>query len=381
MNVLHVISGIDPRDGGPSAALVGLVEAQAGCGLVTTVAATYRKGDDLLLAKRLESTVSHVRLIGPCRTPLRWNRGIKSAMRELVANADIVHIHGLWEEIQHQAARAAQRLGKPYLVRPCGMLDRWCLAQKWFKKWLYLLWRLRKDLNAARAIHYTTESEVTEAARLQLKAPAVIEPNGVQLAEFSDLPPRGTFRRRFPTLDERPMVLFLSRLHEKKGLDLLVPAFARAAAPETMLVIAGPDSGGYQAKVQALVDQQGLRDRVVFPGMLHGSERVAAFVDADLFVLSSYRENFGIAVVEALASGTPVIVSDQVAIHREITAAGAGAAVPLTVDALAVEMRRWLEDKDLREAAARRAQPFVREHYDWCKIAQRWVVRYQQLAT
>src|ERR1022692_2597613 len=236
MRVLHVISGLDPRDGGPSAALVGLVEAQASCGLETLVAATYRPGEDLSLAERLRKSVVDVRLIGPCRTALRWNECIKPAMLAMIECVDIVHIHGLWEEIQHQAARSARRLGKPYLVRPCGMLDQWCLAQKWLKKWIYMAWRLRRNLNSACAIHFMTRSEATEAARLQLKAPIVIEPNGIQLAEFNVLPPLGTFRRRFPELRDRPMVLFLGRLHSKKGLDLLVPAFAQGSPAEAMLV-------------------------------------------------------------------------------------------------------------------------------------------------
>ncbi len=175
------------------------------------------------------------------------------------------------------------------------------------------------------------------------------------------------------------MVLFMSRIHFKKGLDLLVPAFAKAGVPESVLVIAGPDTDGYAATVDALVKERGLSDRVIFAGMLKGAERIAALADADLFVLPSRQENFGIAVVEALAAGCPVIVSDQVNIHQEITAAGVGGVVPLDIPALAAEIRKWMSDPELRTKAAGHARGYVRQNYDWNEIARRWVQEYASL--
>ena len=121
-------------------------------------------------------------------------------------------------------------------------------------------------------------------------------------------------------------------------------------------------------------------DRVIFTGMLRGRERVEALVDADLFVLPSYQENFGIAVIESLAAGTPVVISDQVNICNEIRAAGVGGVVPTQVEPLAPEIARWMSDERLRSDASRRAIPFVRERYDWNQIARRWVEHYETLA-
>jgi glycosyltransferase involved in cell wall biosynthesis len=144
-------------------------------------------------------------------------------------------------------------------------------------------------------------------------------------------------------------------------------------------VIAGPDSDGYRAKVERMVENHHLGDRVVFTGMLYGKERIEALVDADLFVLPSYQENFGIAVVEALAAGCPVLVSDQVNIHEQITSAGVGGMAPARVNEFAAELTLWMGNPALRESAASRAVDFVRRHYDWRAIAQRWAERYERL--
>lgn len=383
MRVLHVVSSIDPKAGGPAVALSGLAMAQAAAGLRVSVLATWISGGNLDVAETFRRQGIDVRLIGPCRAPFNRHPELVDAVTEAVAQADIVHIHSLWEEVQHQAARAAYRRHIPYIIRPCGMLDPWSLAQSRWKKKLYMLWRLRKNLNRACALHFTADTERDLTRPLKLKAPAIVEPNGIDLKEFEHLPPRGGFRAKHGIAPDRPMAMFLSRLHPKKGLELLIPAFAQATAGQlssALLVIVGPDAEGYQAKIEDLVARHGLRDRVIFAGMLRGADRVAALADADVFVLPSHQENFGIAVVEALAAGTPVIISDQVNIHQQISRAQVGAVVPLDIDRLAGEIGRWLGDGTLRGEAGRRARPFVWESYSFDEIARRWVGHYQELA-
>ena len=379
MRVLHVISGIDPENGGPSAALQGLAEAQVCEGLDVMVVATWQRPSAPAVACQWRKLGMTVEIIGPARGALSRHPSLNQTVERLVAAADVVHVHALWEEIQHQAARAAQRLDRPYIIRPCGGLHPWSLARSRWRKRAYLTWRLRTNLDRATAIHYTTEDERRAAQPLGLQAPEIVEPNGVRLTEFEQMPPAGTFRRGLGPLAERPIVLFLGRIHPKKGLDVLLDALAEANLPEALLVIAGPDSGGYQAVLKRQIERLDLRNRVHFTGMLDGADRVAALADADLFVLCSYTENFGVAVIEALAAGTPVIVSDQVGIHREIAAAGVGAAVPVDADALAAELGRWMRDPELRQDASRRAAAFVRERYDWRAIARAWRLRYESL--
>jgi glycosyltransferase involved in cell wall biosynthesis len=174
------------------------------------------------------------------------------------------------------------------------------------------------------------------------------------------------------------MILFLGRVHYGKGLEVLVPALAKMRRKDAMLVVAGPDPTGYRATIESLGRES--LERIIFTGMIGGEERLAALRDADVLALPSFHENFGLAVVESLAAGTPVVISDQVYLHPEISRAGVGAVVPLDADALARELDRWLDDEALRRDAASKAAAFVRERYDWDTIARRWVGHYAKLA-
>ncbi len=379
MRVLHVISSIDTQAGGTTAALVTLASPQAQAGLDVTVASTFADSIEKTAAETLRSAGVKVQLIGPAKGKLQRHPELASTVQSLVGDADIVHIHALWEEIMHLAAQEAYKQEKPYLVTPHGMLDPWSLQQsKWVKRF-YLMWRLRANLERASAIHFTSEIERDLARRLGLRAESIVVPNGLRLEEFENLPAKGTFRSRYSKIGDRRIVLFMSRLHPKKGLELLVPAFAKARLEDAVLVIAGPGAPEYQAQIERQIGEENLTNRVVFTGMLHGADRVAALADANLFVLPSYQENFGIVVIEALASGCPVVISDQVNIHREISAAGVGGVVPLDVEAIAWELNRWMTDKTLRQEAGEKGRAWVREHFDQHAIARTWVQQYQQI--
>jgi glycosyltransferase involved in cell wall biosynthesis len=359
---------------------VGLGGAQAAAGLEVSVVTTYPAGADLSPGEVLRGRGVKVHTIGPAHWPLQRCREIGPRLEELIAHTDVVHIHALWEEVQHQAAVRAGRRGVPYLITPHGMLDPWSLSQGWLKKRIYMALRMRRDLDRAAAIHYTADAERDLAVPLGLRSPALIEVNGVDLTEFQTLPPKGEFRKLYPQIGQRPMLLFLSRIHLKKGLDMLVPSMAKVKTAGAVLVIAGPDYWGYGDVIKGLVKEHGIEDRVIFAGKLPAEVRVAAFRDADLFVLPSYQENFGIAVAEALAAGTPVVISDQVNIHREISGGGVGGVVPRDEDRLAAEIDRWLQDEPMRRSAAEKARPFVWERYDWMQIARRWVGHYEAIA-
>jgi glycosyltransferase involved in cell wall biosynthesis len=379
VKVLHVISGLRQTAGGTVTALVGLARAQQRQGLDVTIASSFVHPEDAEVTQ-IRARGLKVETIGPCGRPRSWHPGMREWVGRLVAANDVVHVHALWEQIQHHACRAARHAGVPYVISPHGMLDPWSLAQGALKKKLYLALRMRRNLNGAAAIHYTTGVERDLAAPLQLRGPSIVEPIGLDMTEFDPPPPRGTFRARFPQLGERRFAIFLGRIHRKKGLDLLIPAFGHFKDRETMLVIAGPDDENYLERAKALVAEHELEDRVRFVGMLRGRERVEALVDAHLFVLPSYQENFGIAVIESLATGTPVVISDRVNICNEVREARVGGVVPTEVEPLAREIERWMSDEDVRKGASLRAIPFVRERYDWDQIAKRWVGHYETLS-
>jgi glycosyltransferase involved in cell wall biosynthesis len=349
-------------------------------GLDVSVVATYYETPPRMAAlDKLRSAGAELSLLGPAGGMFHGHPDLVSTLQRAIDCADIVHIHALWDQMQYQAARLAMHRRVPYLFKPCGMLDPGSLAQSRWKKRLYLALRLRRYLDGAAALHFTTQTEARLASRLGLKGRPLIEPNGIDLAEFEQLPAPGSFRALLNGLGQRPLILFLSRIHPKKGLDLLIPALARLTAFDGLVVIAGPDEGGYRRVVEQMITIHGLSEQVRLLEMLHGRDRIAALADADLFVLPSYQENFGVAVVESLAAGTPVLISDQVNIHDEITADGVGLAVRTEVDAIAAALSRCLRDGELKRFDRERCRQFALTRYNWLDIARRWSVHYSKI--
>ena len=376
MNVLHVISNIDPRAGGTASAMSGLAVAQARAGMKVRVISTWKGVRPDSAEELLRNAAIDVRLVGPARTPLQLHPALSSGVRGAVFDADVIHIHAMWEQIQVSAAMSAQSLGRPYVIAPHGMLDPWSLSQSRWRKKIMLALRARRMLNSATAIHYTTEAEQEGVRPLQLRTPAIIEPNGLDASEFVGLehiPQRLSERYG---VNATKTIVFLGRLHHKKGIDLTIRALARMTRREIALVIAGPDDDGEQANLQRLADSLNLKN-IRFLGMVSGREKLELLADADLFVLSSHQENFGIGVIESLAAGTPVVISDRVNLCDAVKAAGVGAVTSLEPNDIAAALSRWLElcEPELRA----RAQRFAREQFDWGRIARRWGDHYQSM--
>jgi glycosyltransferase involved in cell wall biosynthesis len=376
MRILHAISGIDPRNGGPTTALIGLAAAQRRAGLEVRVISTWRERDAFRSAEKLESLGVGVRMVGQAHGKLSRHPALEQNLVAEIAVADVVHVHAMWEEMQHQACRAARRLKKPYVMTPHGMLDAWNMRKSRLAKRLFLALRMRRNLDEAALLHFATETERTGVAKYHLKPPAIVEPLGLDLSELADLPPRGSFRQTYPQIGDRAIILFLGRVHYGKGLELLIPALAQMRWKDAVLVIAGPDADGYGKTFRQLADRFHIGDRVIYTGMIAGREKLAALRDATVLSAPSYHENFGLAVIEALAVGTPVVISNEVYVHREISRAGVGGVVSLDVAALAQELDRWLDDAALRASASEKAPAFVREQYDWDTIARHWVGHY-----
>ena len=388
LRVLHTISGLESENGGVVTALLGLVEAQADLGVDAHVLSTWQRETSRLNAERLRDRGVEVTHLGPAHGRLSLHPDLRRTVEAAVARADAVVIHALWEQVQHETARACQRAGVPYVVSTCGMLDEWPLRQNPLVKRLFLALRVRKNLRRARALHAATPMEGQSLRRLKLDGPEiVVELLGIELDDFQHLPPRGRFRARHPRLGDRPVVLFLSRLHYKKGIDLLIPGFAEAVrrlgdgpGGDAMLVLAGPAEPEYLRELQELAERSGVGDRVLFPGMLRGADRVSAYVDADVFALTSYAENFGIVVAEAMAAGLPLVVSDQTATHAEVSASGAGTVVPTDVPRIVAALAEWLGDPARRAAAGPLARAHAMETFDWTRNAQHWNERFAAYA-
>jgi len=372
VDVLHVIQSLDPATGGPAAVARQLAAAQAGRGLAVTVLAA----DAAAHAGPGPVRFAAVPPVG--RRAAVVGRGAVRALLPAVAPYDVVHLHGVWDPLVFAAARAARAAGRPYLVAPHGMLDPWSLAQKRWKKRLALALGWRAMLDRAAAVHWLNADERDLAAGLRLAAPGVVIPNGIDPAEFADPPPAALFRRRLPALGDRPYVLFLSRLHYKKGLDYLADAFARVAASAGAdLVVAGPD-GGARADLERRVAAAGLTARVHLPGPVYGPEKAAALAGAVCFCLPSRQEGFSMAILEALACGTPVVVSDQCH-FPEVAEAGAGEVVPLDAAAVAAALARVLGDAGVRDRMGRAGKALVAGRFTWDRVADRCDAAYANL--
>jgi len=303
------------------------------------------------------------------------------ALAAAVPVADVVHIHSLYLFHDWAAARIARRAGVPYIVRPHGTLDPFLWRRHRARKRVIEALFQDRVLRQAAAIHYTAAEEMALAAPYVHGAPGVVVPNGLDFGDYAQLPPPGGFRARHPGIGDRRIVLFLGRLNFKKGLDLLVPGFAAACARhgDLHLVIAGPDDG-MLAQTRAMVDAAGIAARVTFAGMIVGQEKLAALADAYCFALPSYSENFGIAIVEAMACGLPVAISDKVNIWSEVAQAGAGLVGPPTVEEVARQIGALADDPAASRAMGEAGRALARARWSWDGIARQLEGVYRSLA-
>jgi len=345
--ILHVIPSVGPERGGPSVLMRTLARALSQAGMQVHVATTDDNGPGRLRVPHgvPQQEDGATFWYFPRQTrfySFSWplTRWLAKHVREF----DLVHIHALFSYAALPAALLAHRAGVPYIVRPLGTLNRWGIRNRrpWLKKLSFRLLESR-ILSGAAGIHYTSEQELLEAGDLGVSANPLIIPNAVELPVGQ---PSWPVRR-----PESPkVILFLSRIDRKKGLDLLFAAFARVRqqCPETVLVLAGTGAPELLASLKDNAERLGVASDVIWAGFLTGADKWAALSGADVFVLPSYSENFGIALVEALASGCPVVLSDQVGIHREITRAEAGLVTPCRVAELADAICHVLTDAALR---------------------------------
>jgi glycosyltransferase involved in cell wall biosynthesis len=370
MRIVHVVPSLAAVTGGPAQVAVQLTTALAKRGHRVQLLATQHGGKPVDTAPAREAGVD-VQLCRLAR-PAFFRRSVEMKRRLVAAlpATDVVHIHGLYLYPTWMAAGQAGPAGVPYLLRPHGLFEPFRRARRgWRKQWADATYH-RPVVRGAAAIHFASEIERRNALPLTLGRPSIVIPNGLDLEVFGRLPPRGTFRAKYPELRTGRIVLHFGRVSRVKGLDVLTQAFARLAPrhSDLRLVIAGPATAEWGARLDRWLREAGIRDRTTVTGLLSGPDKYACLVDADVFALASPSESFGVAVVEALAAGTPVVVSDQVGICPQIAAADVGLVAPVDVAAFATVMESLLADESRRRALSGRGPKFVRETYAWERI-------------
>jgi glycosyltransferase involved in cell wall biosynthesis len=284
---------------------------------------------------------------------------------------ELILLHASFCDPARLVAATAQRTGTPYIYYTHGTFEPWALNHKYWKKRVYLGLIERRILNGAAGIVVCNQAEIEQLHRLGIRAPMRRIPWGVDLPDPQNLPSRQRLEEQWPALRDRPFGLFLSRLHPKKGLDLLIPAFhaLRREFPDWLLVIAGPDEARYQAQAERMVRDLGLEDRVLFTGWVTGEAKSALLAHAELFVLPSLSEGFPMAVAEGLGYGRPMLITTTCHVP-EVEEEGAGLVVPPEKQALTLALRQMFGDADLRQQCARQARKVARRRFTWESVAE-----------
>jgi glycosyltransferase involved in cell wall biosynthesis len=299
-------------------------------------------------------------------------RGPEADLEAAVRSAEIVHLHGLWQGHTRRGARTAREARVPYLIAAHGMAEPWALRQKALKKKLYTALIEGKNLRRASCLHALSRPEIDHLRALAPRTPIALVPNGVNLASLEDLPDREVLEAQYPRLEGKFVLLFLGRLHVKKGLDLLAAALGSIVLeyPDVHLILAGNDDGARTPFLERMRDQ-GLLGHVTDVGHVSDERALQVWGAADAFVLPSYSEGFSMAILEALACRLPVVVTT--ACHfPELTAAEGGIVVPPTIDGVTCGLRDLLNRSPAdRRKLGQHGRELVEQRYTWDQQAAR----------
>lgn len=386
MRVLQIVPSISLIYGGPSQMVLGLSSALAKAGAEVTILTTDSNGDtgeaplDVPLDYPVEQDGYFIRYFR-C-SPFRRYKFSVELLKWLSQHSyefDIAHIHALFSPVSSAAATVARSRNLPYLMRPLGTLDPADLQKKKQLKKVYAALIERGNLAGAAAIHFTSLQEAKVSERFGTKTKDVVIPLGVQLPEVT----AGMAKSQLNLPGDVPILLYMSRIDPKKGLDLLIPALEKLLAEgiQFHFVLAGgnPQDPEYEQQIKQQVSLSPLAKCTTIPGFVKGDLKAALLQDADLFVLPSYYENFGIAVAEAIASATPVVISQGVYIWEDIQRAEAGWVCECEVNSLKDALREALGNAQERRRRGENGKQYAQSHYSWSAIAQQTLDTYQQL--
>ena len=376
VGVLNVTAHLDPAFGGICAVVPSLCSA-----------VRLRTGARVGLAAFCEpgETFPSIAGVPSRRYPLGGREWLRHAsarhnLSDQIRGADLVHIHGLWREHCTGSAWLARRWRKPYIVSAHGMLQTWALADKKLKKAVFSFVFERRNLARASCLHALTRAEVAEYRAFGIKAPVAIVPNGVDVPAVVSPEP---FLNAFPQLRGRRLILYLGRIHYKKGVDLLCRAWAAMAGnwPDAHLVIAGPDFDNTRAGIERLVQERGIGQRVTFTGMLHGELKWSALEAAEFFMLPSHSEGLSVSVLEAMGRGLPVVVSEECNLP-EVREHRCG----LTIQPLEGQIREAMATLLSMHTAelknlGNKGRQLIRQRYSWETVAAQMGEVYQWILT
>ncbi|NCR72361.1 MAG: glycosyltransferase [Microcystis aeruginosa LG13-12] len=385
MKILQIVPSISLVYGGPSQMVLGLSAALAQLGQDVTIITTDSNGDtgqaplDVPLGVPVSQNGYQIYYF-PC-SPFRrykFSLDLFTWLANRAKDYDIAHIHALFSPVSSISASIARYHQLPYILRPLGTLDPADLQKKRQLKQIYANFLEKPNLAAAAAVHFTSQQECQTAERFNIKTKDIVIPLGVDFFNPQALPVTG-----FDLPENKPIILYMSRLDPKKGLDLLLPSLERLLEKglDFHFVLAGgnPQDPEYENRIKNQIERSILGKNTTITGFVTGEVKNSLLARADLFVLPSYYENFGIAVAEAMAAGIPVVISDRVDLHPAVAAAAAGWVTACQLEDLTNTLAMAITNPEIRQQRGKNARDLVLNQYSWSAIAEQLLTVYQNL--
>ena len=389
MRILYLSSYYKPAFvyGGVVTAVAALCESLVKLGVKLTVLTTNANGEqclDVPLGQPVVVdgvTVYYYPVVKGLPRTFFYSPDLAHAIDGMVGDCDLVVLDTFYTHPTGAAVRACLRTHTPYIVPLHGALLPWSLRQKSFKKQLYMFLLGRRYLNQAAALQCSDPVESTALKNMRLKAPFFVVPYGLDLAQWEKLPLRGTLRRQLDISETDRVLLMLGRLHRVKNPELAVDMLGLLQRADIHLVFVGPDEEGYGSILEPRAAALGCADRIHFTGLLTGEAILNAMADADLLVMPSVMESFGMAAIEAMVSGLPVLLSEYVPVGRWVEEAGAGRQVACTPEAFAVACQEMLDDDHTLKEMGRRARILATQRFDGSMVAKQMLAQYQAIVS
>lgn len=387
MRILHVSPSVGLARGGSSHAVLELIPALRDQGIQVDLATTDDNGDHLLVVPFEQQTDYHsiptyfFPKFAPKPRSLReftFSPGLTRWLWNHIQDYDLVHVHGLFSYPSTIAMAIARLKRVPYINQPHGLLCEWSLQQSRLKKQLFLSLIERANLNHSIALQLTAEKERQEVAQLGLEPDKLILPLGLNPAE-SIPDARQQLRALLNIPIDQPIILFMSRLHAKKGLEYLIPALSQLRDRPFTFVLAGNGTPEYEAEINQILVQARLEARTYRSGFVTGMQKQLLLQGSDIFALTSHSENFGVVVLEAMAAGLTVVLTPGVALSAMLGEENVGYVSALDVDAIASTIEHCLAHPQQAKAIAQRARHLVLERYTWDSIAKQAIAQYEAL--
>lgn len=389
MRILQIVPSVSLVYGGPSQMVIGLSKALAKEDIKVTLITTNSNGDQgqLPLDVPLQVPIQQdgYEIIYFNCSPFRRYKFSLDLLNWLKINAknyDLAHIHALFSPVSTFSARVCHQKNLPYILRPLGTLDPKDLEKKKKLKYLYANLLEKNNLTNSAGVHFTSQTEADVSETFGAKINPLVVPLAVEIPEKRNI--NHSFREKLAIPLDKTLILFMSRIEPKKGLDLLIPSLENLVKKglDFHFVLAGsnPQDQDYEHNIKQIIANSELKNRTTIAGFVSGENKLDFLQSADLFVLPSYYENFGIAVVEAMAMGLPVLISDQVYIWQDINKADAGWICQCNQEDLTEKLHLALNSREEMKIKGNNAQKLVKNQYTWKAIARQMITVYQQLS-